>query len=261
MKIHPLANLIPPMSGDEYENLKDSIKSNGLLNPIILFEDSILDGKHRFKACSELKIKPKFQNFHENGVSAIEFIVSQNLDRRNLNPGQKACAACNLYDEMKIPHSYHKAPKDDSINERQRRTSFKVATLTGARRGSIEKALYIRKRNKGLFDKVFSGEISLQYAYSQLLPKQCKHFISMPKERLPNDIKVPQVFDSLDTIMIFHKQLLERDFHATFHATKQGWACRYVRGATFKIACFGPLDYAPCFRSAVVRGGREALGI
>lgn len=40
---HPLADLIPQMSAEEYEGLRDDIREHGLLEPVTLFEGKILD--------------------------------------------------------------------------------------------------------------------------------------------------------------------------------------------------------------------------
>lgn len=270
MKIHPLAEMIPPMTPEEYEQLRDSIKENGQLNPIILFQNSILDGRHRMMACRELQITPKFEHFHENGVSAVEFVASQNIHRRNLTISQLACCASFLYEQMKVPTGSregigrHIKGSPGAIHYRNdsRRTDYKVAKIFGIGQKSVSRASTLRKRDLKLFQEVFSGKIKLNTAYNKAVPNlNIYNKMVMPKEELPKDFKVPQVFDSLDVIMVFHKQLLALGFHATLHASTQGWACRYVKGATFKIACFTPIDYAPDFRSSIVRGGRQALGL
>jgi ParB-like chromosome segregation protein Spo0J len=52
------ASLVPQLSTEEYESLKQSIKENGLWVPIVVNKDGvILDGHHRYKACQELGIK------------------------------------------------------------------------------------------------------------------------------------------------------------------------------------------------------------
>jgi ParB-like chromosome segregation protein Spo0J len=48
------ASLVPQLSKEEYESLKQSIKENGLWVPIVVNNDGvILDGHHRYKACQE----------------------------------------------------------------------------------------------------------------------------------------------------------------------------------------------------------------
>jgi ParB-like chromosome segregation protein Spo0J len=49
-EIHPLADVMPAMSESEYQDLLADIKANGLLEPITLYENKILDGRHRLRA-------------------------------------------------------------------------------------------------------------------------------------------------------------------------------------------------------------------
>jgi ParB-like chromosome segregation protein Spo0J len=55
---HPIANLFPEMTGSDYDALVKDIKSNGLIEPITLFEGKILDGRNRARACLEAEIEP-----------------------------------------------------------------------------------------------------------------------------------------------------------------------------------------------------------
>jgi ParB-like chromosome segregation protein Spo0J len=52
--------MVPELSPEEYESLKQSIMKDGLYVPIIVNQNGIiLDGHHRYKACQELGIEPK----------------------------------------------------------------------------------------------------------------------------------------------------------------------------------------------------------
>ena len=48
-EFHQYCNLLPDMPETEFAELTADIQSNGLINPIILYENQILvlDGKHR----------------------------------------------------------------------------------------------------------------------------------------------------------------------------------------------------------------------
>ena len=63
---HPTADLFPALDAVTYEQLKADIEKNGQLEPIWLDKDGkIIDGRHRYQACLDLKIEP---DFHERGL-------------------------------------------------------------------------------------------------------------------------------------------------------------------------------------------------
>lgn len=90
LEFHPLAEVLPLIEGEEFNQLVTSIKERGLLDPIILFEGKILDGRNRYRACLEAGVKPKTIKF--NGAFPILFVMDHNLHRRNLTKGQRAMA-------------------------------------------------------------------------------------------------------------------------------------------------------------------------
>ena len=47
MEVHELSKIFPPMSDEDFAELKQDIAKNGLLNPIVLHEGQVLDGAHR----------------------------------------------------------------------------------------------------------------------------------------------------------------------------------------------------------------------
>jgi ParB-like nuclease domain len=86
------ASLVPGLSPEEYESLKQSIKEeNSLYVPIIINQNGIiLDGHHRYKACQELGIEPKtlVKGFKDKLAEEL-FVINCNLIRRQLNNFQK----------------------------------------------------------------------------------------------------------------------------------------------------------------------------
>ena len=91
-------SIVPPLSEEEYEALKKSIKENGLCLPIFITEYGvILDGHHRYKICLELGIEPKFEiKRFDNKLDEIEFVIDINLTRRQLTPFQRVELAFEL---------------------------------------------------------------------------------------------------------------------------------------------------------------------
>jgi ParB-like chromosome segregation protein Spo0J len=94
---HPLADLLPPMSQAEYEELRDSIRTNGQREPITLHRDGrVLDGKHRDRACIELGIPTASKTFDGPDTDLLELVLDLNLKRRHLNESQRAIIAKRL---------------------------------------------------------------------------------------------------------------------------------------------------------------------
>lgn len=94
MEGHKFANIFPMIDGEELENLKKDISEHGLLNSIVLYENKILDGRNRFKACKELNIKPNFEEY--KGSKPLDFVISLNLKRRHLTQSQAGVIALDI---------------------------------------------------------------------------------------------------------------------------------------------------------------------
>ena len=103
LTFHQYCNLLPDMSPDDFDALKDDISQNGLINPIMLLNGQILDGKHRYLACKAVSIEPKFTTFSGDDEQALHYVISQNISRRHLEKSQRAALAVSAkYEFEKI---------------------------------------------------------------------------------------------------------------------------------------------------------------
>src|SRR6202790_3529094 len=91
---HPAANMFPMMGEEDGElsGLVESIKQNGLQNPIVLLDGKVLDGRNRLTACKLADVEPLFLDWDGEGDPS-EWVVAQNAVRRNLSQSQRAVAA------------------------------------------------------------------------------------------------------------------------------------------------------------------------
>jgi N6-adenosine-specific RNA methylase IME4 len=77
--------------------LKADIQENGLLEPIWLDgKERVIDGRHRLRACRELKIEPEFQRSDYDDDDIPGIVVGLNLRRRHLSESQRASVAAKL---------------------------------------------------------------------------------------------------------------------------------------------------------------------
>jgi N6-adenosine-specific RNA methylase IME4 len=94
LPFHPLAELFPLLEGDDFASLVNDVKANGLLEPIVIHEDKILDGRNRYRACLATGVEPNLVPFA--GDDALAFVISANLHRRHLDESQRSIVAAKL---------------------------------------------------------------------------------------------------------------------------------------------------------------------
>ncbi len=164
MKLHQLCELFPKIDGEAYEALKADIAVNGLLNPIIMCGDAILDGQNRFRACTELGVSPRFTEF--KGDNILEFVLAQNLHRRHLTPGQSATIVALAQDWAKA-HTVGNIAKDSKAD-----TIAKRADKSGASKRTQVTADKLAKEAPELAKKVASGEVTLNKAIKEIEPQK-----------------------------------------------------------------------------------------
>lgn len=89
------ADLFPMMSPEQHNSLVASIKSHGLLHPIVLYEGKIVDGRNRFAACRDAGVEPHYTELPA-GTDVLAYVVGTNLVRRHLSESQRALAAARI---------------------------------------------------------------------------------------------------------------------------------------------------------------------
>ena len=100
MEFHPISDMFPMMSAQEFACLVSDIREHGLREPILITEDGqIVDGRNRRRACDDLKIEPRFRTIQANG-SLAHLVISMNLHRRHLDASQKAAVALAVEREL-----------------------------------------------------------------------------------------------------------------------------------------------------------------
>lgn len=87
---HPLSAAFPAMSADELTRLTDDISTNGQRTPIVALGVEVLDGWHRYQACTAAGLEPVVEQYQ--GDDPAQFVLSLNLHRRHLTDSQRAAA-------------------------------------------------------------------------------------------------------------------------------------------------------------------------
>ena len=84
--------MFPLAEGEEFARLVDSIRNDGLIDEIVLSHDqtTIIDGRNRYRACYEAMVDPVYiaLGSHYGERDVVEYIISKNLLRRQIDAGQ-----------------------------------------------------------------------------------------------------------------------------------------------------------------------------
>lgn len=163
-ELHPLCTLFPRITGAEFDALVADIKANGLREPIIIHEGMILDGGNRYRACIEAGVEPAVMKF--GGGNLVTYVLSANLHRRHLSPGQQAAIVSSAQD-------WGRAQGDGKPGNLARLdTRADRAAMSGASDGTQKMADKVAKANPELAKQVGRGEISLPKAVEQITGKR-----------------------------------------------------------------------------------------
>jgi hypothetical protein len=190
---HDLAELLPMMRAQEFEALRRDMADVGQQEPILLFEGKILDGRNRYRACRDLGIEPKTEEFAGNREDALKYVVSANLQRRQLRASQRAVVGLRLLPMVR--EEVHKA-RLERLREAAKRRSERalwedgsgkpranlptaaergrvrvrkiVADMLGIADRLIADAQFLSEKDPAALRKVEAGEMRLHAAVAPL---------------------------------------------------------------------------------------------
>jgi|SRR5215211_241811 len=175
VKAGKYADRVFPLTKDEYEALKDSIRQNGLYYRIIINDKGdVLDGHHRLKACQELRIYPRFEvkQFEDETQEEI-FVIDTNVARRQLSDYQKGEMLLSkkkpLLEKIAKENMFlaGKGVKLFTPLERVNEELAKQGDMSHMQLHKIETIM--KKAPEDLKEKVRHKKTSINYAYSQVI--------------------------------------------------------------------------------------------
>jgi len=189
LNAHPAAGLFPMLSAEELQALADDIAANGLNNPVVVYEDQVLDGRNRSKACEMAGVSIKTTQWVDPGCGPVAYVISQNIHRRHLTATQRAVLAVDLLPQLeeealsrmaaggrrrldegvaKMPHLSGLESEGLEQAMEAYKSRDRAAELTQVAPRYISDAKKIAAESPEKLDRMRSGELSLQEAKREI---------------------------------------------------------------------------------------------
>ena len=141
-------SLIRPLSAEEYEQLEKNIFDEGCRDPLVIWNDTILDGHNRYEICKKHDIPFKTISapvYIRTKEDAEDWIDKNQLGRRNLTPDDFKLILGRRYNRMKkaVPNPEGVGGKSGKIvngqNDHQQ-TAERLAVEHGVSERTVRRA-------------------------------------------------------------------------------------------------------------------------
>ncbi|NKB77632.1 MAG: hypothetical protein GKR96_11470 [Gammaproteobacteria bacterium] len=164
---HQYANIFAMLVNDDLNELAESIRANGLDNPIALYQGKILDGRNRYQACLLVGVVPNYVDFDGTDQEALDFSFRQNAERRHLTTSQRAMAAAK-YADFQVGMNQHSGGSANlhTLNDASNKMDVSKRSTAAAKK-------VMKEASPEVVEAVEQGKMTVNAAHDALdLPKQ-----------------------------------------------------------------------------------------
>jgi N6-adenosine-specific RNA methylase IME4 len=195
--------LIPPLSFEEFTQLAENIAKDGCRDPLVLWNGVLVDGHNRYDICNRLKLSFKtIEKEFKNRSEIIEWIITNQFGRRNLNPYIRGTLAIRLESEIAARAKENQKKGGGSVREKSPqpiKTREELAKIAGVSDNTISKIKKIEEKGSEEVKKSLAkGEISINQAHNEIKTKERR------EERVKKIVEISKGNSSLEQIAEFY---------------------------------------------------------
>lgn len=171
-------NLIPKLTKEEFKQLEENIIEEGCRQPIIVWNNTIVDGHNRYEICNRHNIEFKTTNkYFSNKEEVKVWIIKNQFGRRNLSIYNRGKLALKLDDLFAVKAKQNQGTRTDIFQKTEKsqeqeeiiepiNTTKELANIAGVSIDTMSKIKKIEKKApQEIKEKVKSGEMSINQAY------------------------------------------------------------------------------------------------
>jgi ParB-like chromosome segregation protein Spo0J len=181
MEFHEVANIFPLMEGEQFRELCTDIATNGLIEPIWIWQDKIIDGRNRYRACVELGIPSECREYKGTEEGLLPFVLALNLKRRHLTASQRAAVAVDVEALLAKQAKERQIRKPvNSVFEKIQKQNEPIhaakqaAKMLGTNEHYVVDAKKVKEADPRRFEQVLAGNLTLQEAKKEIRTQEKK---------------------------------------------------------------------------------------
>ena len=219
LSINPeLKSLIPPLTAEEFKQLETNVRAEGIREPIITWQGTIVDGHNRYELAQmyDLPFKVKEMAF-ASMEDCKEWMIRNQFGRRNLSNYQRSVLALELESVFKAKAKENQIRKPESVLQKSVEqkpidTQKELAKVANVSHDTIAKVKVIEaKAPEEVKAKLSTGEVSINQVYQDIKKEEKKAELEKKKEEYSerittksnNDFKV-DIFNTNEKFRVIY---------------------------------------------------------
>lgn len=186
LQFHDAANIFPLIDGNDFDDLVEDIRKNGVRESIKIQDGKILDGRNRYRAALLAQQKPRYETVNE--ADPIAYVVSLNMHRRHLTPSQLAVVGARAREYYDKEANARQGKRNDIVENLPQCLSGRARDLAGKAVGVSGKTIdfatkVLEKGTPDLVKAVEQGRVAVSTAaiVAHESPEVQKSFLEDPK--------------------------------------------------------------------------------
>ena len=207
--------LIPKLTAEEFSQLEENCKKDGIRDKIIVWNDTIIDGHNRFEIANKWNLEYQTESKHfDSEEDVIEWMILNQFGRRNLSAYQRSVLALELEDVFSKKAKENQIRKPESVLQISAKqkidTREELSKVAGVSHDTISKVKKIQaKAAPEVKAKLATGEVSINAVYQDIKKEEKKNELEKNKEQYKKrvDSKTVNEFKNPKRRDLFAKQI------------------------------------------------------
>jgi len=203
MNSERIENAVARHSEAELNLLRENIKDKGVIEPVVMWRGTIIDGYARHRIATDLGIPYRTVEIDfVNETEAIIWRVKTHIGRRNLTPFQKCEMVLPLAEAIAAKARQRMmAGKRIPDGEGSGRSDHILANMAGVSHETLHRARYIHEHgDEETKQRLRKGEISIHYAYCTLRQRPLTPIQTVPAAPLLATINLYPIKTAIDDL-------------------------------------------------------------